>query len=369
MSSQLACSNAVVCTCQPVFQPAAALATPSPPAPPTTFANIAQTATVHCPSGTTGSDRSFTQPANTFFSPVSQAEANGLAMAEATAQANALLSCTPTATTYYNVQQVATCPSGSHSSPVTWPNVGDPVTVPAGAFSSTVDQATADADALAAGTAALSCGVAAQLQGLVWEMAMRWINAATDPADVTSVIIGSPGHLYTVAARIRGVVELKDYGSGIVVAPGTGGYCLNDSPGIYPGNVSPFPLKAYTDPYTGYHPAPDGVLIPGGSANEYLLLVSDPVQIYVLNANIVAGIGPVYSHPPLDYPLTFQARTGATVTLRARSIDGNAYYNGWINPNPPYNWYGFQVVPTPPAINVTQPYPGQFMQMDVLSVS
>ena len=194
--------------------------------------------------------------------------------------------------------------------------------------------------------------IQAALSGLTWQMPIgdptATLNPASkvpnEPADQVAQIVGAIGVTYTARVRVRGFAEGKLYqdivsmiggvhcvpAAGQSIVAGTGGLCL-----------------AYTGALTG------GFIKPADLTNEYLLIVSDPPMVYALNN--VCGV----SNPKLvDYQFDVQIKSGATVTLRANSMDGYAFPNT-----------GLQVVPEPPPINVTQPFAGQFLQMDVLSIT
>lgn len=113
------------------------------------FYNTKQSATVSCPTGTTGSSVTVTIDPGTVASNISIADANSKAVAQAQQQAQSQLVCQAQLTTYLNTPQTftATCQSAGGIQPD-----GDPVTVttPAGKYSSTISQADADSKAAAA---------------------------------------------------------------------------------------------------------------------------------------------------------------------------------------------------------------------------
>lgn len=108
----------------------------------TLFSNTSQSYTAICPAanGAQGSQVTVTIPTGTFQSVASQDIADAAALASATAQAQAQLSCT-----YFNAQQTVqvTCGDSTHQS----------ATIPAGQYTSTKSQADADAKATAAAQA------------------------------------------------------------------------------------------------------------------------------------------------------------------------------------------------------------------------
>lgn len=104
----------------------------------TSWWNVEQTA--ECPEGYTGSP--VTIPAHTYHSYVSQQDADERAYEAAVAA----LECQEIL--YWNTEQTAYCPSE---------DCGDPVTIPAHTYSSTVSVEDADATALAVAESALDC--------------------------------------------------------------------------------------------------------------------------------------------------------------------------------------------------------------------
>lgn len=106
------------------------------------FGNNPQTATATCPTGTTGTSVTYTVPTNTVASTISQADADAKAKSLALQSAGQQLVCVPVVVTYRSapVTAQAQCPAGGIGSPVT-------ITLPAGAITSTVSQADADAKA------------------------------------------------------------------------------------------------------------------------------------------------------------------------------------------------------------------------------
>lgn len=149
---------------------------------------------------------------------------------------------------------------------------------------------------------------------------------------------GGAGTLYTAQLRFRGVVEKCRYNQAPV--EGTDGCLIPD---------------ATRNPAVDY----------GG--NEYYLIISNPYKKYALNG-IQSTPAAVYA---IDYTADFEIQGNATVTLQAKAIDG--YENGNFDASrvstiyPSQNWETALVIPDiPPA---PYPYYGQFIQMDVGSVS
>lgn len=164
-----------------------------------------------------------------------------------------------------------------------------------------------------------------QLSGLRWVMPCLGPLqgggcTCHDPSDQTVQLTGNGAVLYDVVLRFRGVAELKPYVGGA------------QTPG--------------TSFYTGGSPNPSF-----GSVNEYSLEVSNPPQTYYLNAG-------TFALTRIDYQVTVQMQGNALVTLKARSKDNAEAAN---NQN--------YVVGGDPPVGVNQPYNGQFLQMDVISVT
>jgi hypothetical protein len=122
---------------------------------PTVYQNTEQSYIANCPDGTTGDPVEVIKAAGTYQSFISVSDANAIALAAATNEANAALVCTPTPTTYTNTEQsyTANCPSG---------DIGDPVTVTklAGTYTSLISVADANSKALAAATAEANAALA-----------------------------------------------------------------------------------------------------------------------------------------------------------------------------------------------------------------
>lgn len=107
-----------------------------------TYPNNPQTATAQCPSGTTGNPVTYTVPAGTIVSTVSQGDADSQAKSLALQVAGQQLNCPPIAAVYYNVSKSAqaSCGNGGTGTPVS-------ITIPAGTVMSTMSQADADTQA------------------------------------------------------------------------------------------------------------------------------------------------------------------------------------------------------------------------------
>jgi hypothetical protein len=168
--------------------------------------------------------------------------------------------------------------------------------------------------------------VAVALQGLRWEIPCGGdlssvVCGVTDPAAQTATLTGATGTTYQVALRFRGVIEQKTYSGGTV----------------------------------------DGYFVTGGADNGdaynvYELAVSSPAQSYFLNA----GSSGITNCWVIDYTKTIPIDAGATLTLTAASKDAQEIKN--IDPN----GTPLVVPDVPPA---PAAYNGQFIQMDVVSVT
>jgi hypothetical protein len=166
--------------------------------------------------------------------------------------------------------------------------------------------------------------VAGSLQGLSWEMPCNEVNrvcSAKIPKPIKSTVLGGDSDIvYKVKLRFRGVVEQESYTEGV-------------QDGAW---------------YAGGKPN-------GGSYNIYKLEISDPHQIYFLNAG-KSGIQHCWH---IDYTRTIMMRGGAEIILSADAQDGSLIGNIDKNNNP---------IIINGVYGINQPYNGQFIQMDVLSV-
>lgn len=176
-------------------------------------------------------------------------------------------------------------------------------------------------------------------------------NTCPQSDTVSTVVQGQSGAAYTTTLLVQGVVELKPYTdpgcpcTGSVVA-GTSGSCFQIT--------SPMPTN--------------GEIWSSNLYNEYLLIISDPPQVYALNNGPEAASGPGSCNVAvISFELTVPIAAGATVTLAANSIDGAECPN--CDPNQPSGCWPITIpYPTKP-LQVTQPYVGQFAQINVLSVT
>jgi hypothetical protein len=183
-----------------------------------------------------------------------------------------------------------------------------------------------------------------------------YLTAGTKNRDETITVGGTPGKIYTVTARIQGVVEPKHFQNG-VVGTCAGAPAVNTNCGWYVGGA----------PQTG------------GNYNVYMLWVSAPAptptaglagQYFFLN-----NVNKTEAHfsYPIDYTVTFQVAGGAMVRFLADDSNCSAIKNcdttsidtvpgggGRCNPI---------TIPNMAAgAGVTQPYPGQFTVLTVSAV-
>jgi hypothetical protein len=172
--------------------------------------------------------------------------------------------------------------------------------------------------------------VAGSLSGLRWELPCTAGNAnpalcaAAGTVSKQATLAGQSGTTYQVKLRFRGIIEPNAYSGG------TGsGY-------FYTGGTA-------SDPY----------------ANVYLLAVSQPAQNYYVNAGVVRPSNDLYCDA-IDYEATIDVAGGAKVTLSANTKDALQIKNRDKAGNP------YVIADVPPA---PQAYNGQFVQMDVVSVT
>ena len=164
------------------------------------------------------------------------------------------------------------------------------------------------------------------LSGLRWELPNTGNNNSCQCNTVatqiqTTALGGSTGDQFNVTFLFRGEVEEKTYSGGTA-----DGYW-----------------------YVGGAPAGDGF-------NIYELDISSPPQTYFLNAG---SSGQCLTFP-IDLEETLTIDSGATVTLTANPVDGTEIPN--------ISSAGGEVV-VPGVPPYPQAYNGQFVQMDVLSVT
>jgi hypothetical protein len=175
-------------------------------------------------------------------------------------------------------------------------------------------------------TAAHTCeNVAGTLDGLLWQLpcaaGASGTSCATTPTTTTSTTLGgTAGVTYDVTVHIRGVIEQKTYPGACATGAWAAGGQING------------------DPY-----------------NIYQLTVSSPAQTFFVNA----GTSYITNVWPIDYTTTFRVDAGATVTLFANAVDGAEIRNLDAG-GAPVSVSGTQVA---------QPYDGQFIELDVVSVA
>lgn len=110
-----------------------------------TWWNAAQTYTADCPTGSFGSPVTVTVSAHTFFSTLSQGDADAQALTSATNQANLALVCSGSPTVYQSTPQTV---SASLYCPKTNQLLTASYTTQSGQFTSTISQADANAQAM-----------------------------------------------------------------------------------------------------------------------------------------------------------------------------------------------------------------------------
>jgi len=144
--------------------------------------------------------------------------------------------------------------------------------------------------------------------------------------DKTVTFAGTPGSTYSVALRIHGIVEPREYSGG-------------------------------TD--TGDHFAIGGT--PSGDTGfaTYGLTTSSPAATYYLNRNAEVG----HWVMPVDASKTIEIEGGATIRFSANDPNCLAAANCDRSANP----YPCKPYPTPEI--VPNPYDGQFLIVDVVSIT
>ncbi|HEX7450962.1 MAG TPA: LamG domain-containing protein [Polyangiaceae bacterium] len=168
--------------------------------------------------------------------------------------------------------------------------------------------------------------VAGSLSGLLWQLPCTGpndsVSCATTPTTTATTTLGlATGITYDVSLHFRGVVEQKTY---------TGG-CRDGASWQSGGTDS------------------------GDTYNVYELSVSAPPQHFFLNV----GSSSITHTFAIDFEKTIRVDAGATVTLYADSKDNLEIKN-------------LDATSTPISItgtSVAQPFDGQFIQMDVDSVT
>lgn len=159
--------------------------------------------------------------------------------------------------------------------------------------------------------------------GLSWQLPCLSggsVCSCADPAPQTYSVGGTEGVTYNLTVRVRAVVETTNYIGGTLY--GGSGRVKKDA--------------------TSHTP---------GAHNVYALAVSDPPATYYLNH----GDGGEYV-TALDYDVDIPINGGATVTLTASSQGGTQIANTG-NATVPDDDSAYPII-------VSQPYNGQFMQID-----
>jgi hypothetical protein len=168
-------------------------------------------------------------------------------------------------------------------------------------------------------------GIAAALDGLRWELPCNALASETvcdtdNSLSLQTALSGTPGQLYAVHLRIRGVLEEKTYTGGNPV----GSFLRNGTPAV-------------------------------DDWNTYALTVSDPAQTLFLNP----GISGNYYCVGVDDTVTIAMRGGATVRLWAEVYDAQQITNVDITGQP---------IRVPGVAPYPEAFDGQFAQVDVIGV-
>lgn len=176
----------------------------------------------------------------------------------------------------------------------------------------------------------LPCADPSLLDTCPWDPALLE-GAIDDPAytlhrETVVTFGGDPGVSYDVEIRIRGLTEPKDFSGGEVQQQY---FQIGGTPGANDYNI-------------------------------YSITVGDPAQVYTLNRN---EMGTGHYTFLLDYTVTIPIRGGTSVTMTMLDPNDIAIANpgGASGASEPY------VVPEIPPF--PDPFHGQFIQMDVLSVT
>lgn len=166
-------------------------------------------------------------------------------------------------------------------------------------------------------------GIAAELSGLRWEIPVittqpNYRYSCTDPVTQEVQLTGEPEKIYNVTIRFRGIIETRPYTNGT--------------------------SRGYWVVGGGYSTS--------NTFNVYSLSVSDPMQTYYLN------FGESVSNCfVVDYTQTIPVSAGALVRLSLKTLDNKSIEAVDVNGNR---------LTCPGVENIGA---GQFMQMDVISIS
>jgi hypothetical protein len=189
--------------------------------------------------------------------------------------------------------------------------------------------------------------VVASLDGLRWELACLGpiradgFTCDSPPSFTTSTQVhGADGGRYDVVLHFRGVVEQRTY----TAAADGGAIGAQADGGLNPEFFVEGSTVATSDPY-----------------NVYTLSVDYPVsgrptKLFRLNS----GVSYLHACDRIDYFATIAVEAGSTLLLTADSIESSIVANLDTLGQP------FVVPDVPPA---PQPFDGQFVQIDVVSVT
>jgi hypothetical protein len=183
--------------------------------------------------------------------------------------------------------------------------------------------------------------VVGSLEGLRWSLPCTMPPSgnncpATNSTPVMTTVKGTLGVLYAVTLRFRGVVEQKTY-SGV---PDSGA-------GLAVGTNASFFVVGGTPGGDGYNVYELSVLGPEANVLPF---------IAYLNSG-VSGLSPCF---PIDYTVTLPMAAGSTITLTTNTVDGQERANEDMNGTP---------IVVPGISPYPSAYDGQFVQMDVVSVT
>jgi hypothetical protein len=207
-----------------------------------------------------------------------------------------------------------------------------------GALSGEWNRCPADSVVIAGGA---ECDpVAKDLQGLRVELACKDGGSSSNPAlcgcapTNTSVrtLGGSSGTTYLLTMRARGIIETTPYDGGTPYGGGTG------------GGAADFVHVGGTNPSAGY--------------NTYSLTASGMGPAFYLNAGEQHST--LYCDA-VDYTFELAVSGRADITLQAVANDSATEKNRDKDGNP---------IPSPPGVEPSNgPFNGQFLQLDVVSVT
>ena len=184
--------------------------------------------------------------------------------------------------------------------------------------------------------------VAKNLAGLRWELPCNnsgnpctTASGASASETLTANIAGTTGTTYNVTLRFRGVVEPRTY------------------PGFQPGGAQGVDPDGGTN--AQYFVSDTETPSLSDPENIYAFVIGAPPQTYYVNS----GDSSTHYVTPIDYEATVPMQAGTMITLTANPVDPYEWSNEDMSGNP-------VVVPGVPPY--PEPYNGQFVQMDVVSV-